>query len=305
MSPVAEDVSVVICSRERAEMLGDTVRSLLAGETLPRELVVVDQSKSVHEEIANLADVDGCRVLYIHSDTTGLSRARNVGLRAASGAVAVMIDDDMLVERDWLTELLAGRPAGERGVATGRVLAAPPEGRAGVVPPAALVESTTPATYRGPQPMDVVPGAGVALPRELVLELGGYDERLGAGTRFAAADDNDMGHRLLRAGCAVRHVPAAVVYHRAWRTRGELVRLRWAYGRGKGAFYAKHALSGDRFVARRALADLTDRLRALPLGLLRAPKAAAADLIYMAGIGAAAIEWTLRARLASLRGGGR
>ena len=75
------------------------------------------------------------------------------------------------------------------------------------MPPAALVERDDAGRLSGPQPLDVVPGANVALPRELVLALGGYDERLGAGTRFASADDNDIGQRLLAAGCEVHHVP--------------------------------------------------------------------------------------------------
>ena len=212
----------------------DTVRSVLAGPTLPRELLVVDQSAAANPEVASLRRVEGCDVHYLHSATTGLDRARNIGLRAAANDVVVLLDDDMLVEDHWLSSLLSGLPEGPHGVATGRVLAAPASRAGDAVPPAALVTRECQAVYRGPQPLDVVPGANVALPRRLVLDLGGFDERLGAGTRFHAADDNDMGHRILLAGCEVRHVPGAVALHRAWRPRSERLRLRWRYGRGKG-----------------------------------------------------------------------
>lgn len=303
MSAVADRASVLICSRNRPQMLVETVRSLLAGDTLPGELVVVDQSERANAELDGLDEVDGCHVRYLRSATVGLSRARNVALGAATRDVAVMIDDDMLIEPGWLGELLAGLGEGSLTVATGRVLPAPREGEAGVIPPAALVEREEPAVFRGVQPLDVVPGANVALPRAFVLELGGYDERLGAGSRFAAADDNDMGHRLLMAGCEVRHVPTAVVLHRAWRTRSELVRLRWAYGRGKGAFYAKHASLRDRGILRRGVADVGRRLRRAVASLPREPKASAAELISVAGILAGALDWTLTVRLADrLRG---
>jgi GT2 family glycosyltransferase len=287
----------LICSRERPQLLLDAVRSVLAGTVVPAELVIVDQSAAANAELAALGEVNGCQVRYLHSATTGLSRARNLGLGAATSGVAVLIDDDMLVEDNWLSELVGGLPDGPRAIATGRVLAAPPEGRAGIVPPAALVERDTPAVYRGPQPIDVVPGANVALPRELVLALGGYDERLGAGTRYSAADDNDIGYRLLLAGCEVHHVPAAISVHRAWRTRSELLRLRWSYGRGKGAFYAKHADLRDRYILRRAAADAGRRLRRAAAAVLSSPRTTAGELVSLAGILTGAIDWLLRERI--------
>lgn len=288
--------TVLICSRDRPKLLLDTVGSVLAGAVVPRELLVVDQSRAPNAELTGMGDVRGCQVRYVPSATAGLSRARNIGVREAANDVVVMVDDDMFVEEDWLATLLDGLPTGTDGVATGRVLAAPKEDGAAVVPPAALVTRAVPAVYRGPQRLDVVPGANVALRRERVLALGGYDERLGAGTRFSAADDNDMGHRLLLAGCEVRHVPAAIVLHRAWRPRGELVRLRWRYGRGKGAFYAKHISLGDGHVLRRALADASGRVRRAVAALLRSPQTTATELLSLAGMISGALDWLLRER---------
>lgn len=302
-SPPALEASVLICSRHRPQMLLDTVRSVLAGDAVPTELVVVDQSAWALAELAAMRQVDGCSVRYVHSATTGLSRARNVALRTASGEVAVLIDDDMFVDSAWLRSLLAGLPEGLRAVATGRVLPAPDEGRGGSVPAAALVTREEPAVYRGLQPLDIVPGANVALRREFVLALGGYDERLGAGTRFSAADDNDIGHRLLLAGAEVHHVPAAIVLHRAWRSERELLLLRWRYGRGKGAFYAKHAGLRERWVLRRAARDVATRLRRAARNAARRPRSSAGELVALAGITSGALEWVLRERLAQrLRG---
>jgi len=298
------DATVLICSRDRGELLADTVESVLGAAAVPREVLIVDQSRAPHDSLARRGTVRGCTVTYVHSRTSGLSTARNVGLRAASYDVVVLIDDDMLVEPNWLRPLLDGRSAaGPGGVATGRVLPAPPEGTAGTVPPAALVMREEPAVYRGRQPGDVMPGANVAVDRHVVLAAGGYDERLGAGTRYSAADDNDMGYRLLLAGCEVRHVPQAVVLHRAWRSKAGLLRLRWNYGRGKGAFYAKHVRRGDAFMLRRLTADLRRRalraLRALP----RSPRSAAAEGVSMAAVLAGMLGWTIRERCLPLLAG--
>ena len=297
------DATVVICSRNRRELLADTVESVLAAAAVPREILVVDQSDAPHASLARKGTVRGCAVTYIHSQNVGLSRARNVGLRAAACDVVVLIDDDMLVEPEWLRPLLDGRrAAGPGGVATGRVLPAPAEGTAGV-PPAALVTREVAATYRGRQPGDVMPGANVAVDRHVVLAVGGYDERLGAGTRYSAADDNDMGYRLLLAGCEVRHVPEAVVLHRAWRSKAELLRLRWNYGRGKGAFYAKHMRRGDAFMVKRLLADLGRRSRRALRALPGSPRSAAAEGVSAAAVVAGMLGWTIRERCLPLLAG--
>ena len=286
--------TVLVCSRDRPAFLLDAVESVLAGARVPSELLVVDQSSIRNAQVEGIGSVQGCTVRYLHSPTRGLSRARNIGLRSASNETVVMIDDDMLVSAEWLERLLEGfEAAGPRGLASGRVLAAPSEGDGGV-PDSALVTRAEPATFRGRQPNDVMPGANVAVPRGLVLELGGYDERLGAGTRFSAADDNDMGFRLLEAGCELRHVPEAVAYHRPWRSGGQRLGLRWRYGRGKGAFYAKHLRRSDAFMWRRLATDLGSRARRAGAALPRRPRTVVGEAVSVAGILSGALSWTFR-----------
>ena len=293
--------SVIICSRNRAAMLWDSVRSVLDGDRVPDEIVVVDQSATAHRALQSLGVVRGCSVTYIHSTSPGVSRARNLGMRRARNDVVVLLDDDILVEHDWLRRLLEGLRAGDaRTVATGRVLPAPPEGDAAAVPAAALFTFPEPAVYRGRQPREVVPGANVALHRQFALGIGGFDERLGPGTRFAAADDNDMALRLLDAGAEVRHLPDAVVLHRAWRGAGGRARQRWHYGRGKGAFYGKHLRAGDAYVAGRLGRDLATRVRRACSAAGRSPRTTVAEALSLAGIASGLVEWLVRERTRSV-----
>ncbi len=173
----------------------------------------------------------------------------------------MILDDDMLVHDDWLERLLAGMSDGEgKTVTTGRVLAAPPEGPGLAQAPYALITRSEPAVFRGRQSFLPVPGANVAVPRIVMIEIGGYDERLGAGTRFPGAEDHDASVRLLDARCEVRHVPEAVVVHRAWRSLRDLIRLRWRYARGTGALHAKHAGLRDRYTLERAGTEIHTRV---------------------------------------------
>lgn len=290
--------SVVICSRDRPQMLVETVRSVLAGGRVPSEIVVIDQSPVAHTELARMGTVRSCRVRYFHSPVPGVSRGRNLGFRLAAEEVVVVLDDDLIVQRDSLQALLAARVGAiAPTVTTGRVLAAPPD-RPGLTQPAtALITASAPEVFRGRQPRQVVPGPNISLPRELLLELGGYDERLGPGTRFPAAEDRDLSLRLLDAGCEVRHVPDAVVLHRSWRTNRDLLRLRWRYARGVGAFYAKHASLRDRHVLGRAFDELRTRVRLALTSLRGSPRTSGLHVISMAGLLTGAVDWTIRYRL--------
>jgi glycosyltransferase involved in cell wall biosynthesis len=289
--------TVVIASKDRPEMLIDTVNSILAARRVPSEIIVIDQSAEAHPEFAALGGRGGCEVRYIHSATSGASAARNVGIREASEDVVVMLDDDMLLQDDSLELLVAGGERGPRTVTKGRLLPAPAERPGLRQPPGALVLEDEPEVFRGRQSRQVVPGPNIALPRGVLLEIGGYDERMGPGTRFPAGEDHDLSLRLLDAGCEVRHIPEAVALHRSWRDQREIVRLRWRYARGVGGFYAKHASLSDRHTLELAAREARGRIRQGLTSLISAPRATATQLVTLAGLLFGALEWSLRYRL--------
>lgn len=290
--------SLIICSRGRPKLLAETVRSVLDGAEVPAEVVIVDQSAEPHPTLSTFAGARGCRVRYIRSRATGLCRARNEAIAAAQHDLLVFTDDDMTADPGWFGALVRALvAAGHRAAATGRVLAGPREVRSGFVP--ALVESERPAVYVGRLDRDVLAAGSMALWRIAIDEVGDFDERLGAGSRFAAADDNDYGFRLLEAGYAIVYVPESVLYHRAWRTSGEYLPVRWSYGRGKGGFYAKYARRGDRRMLRRAARDVLRRVGNVPRRLARgAPRAALGEIVYLLGVLSAAAEWVATERRA-------
>ena len=278
-------------------MLHQAIESVLAARRVPSEIVVIDQSRSADNALPQ-DNVRGCEIRYVHSPTSGLSRGRNIGVRMASNDVVVMLDDDMLVQADSLERLIAAHDGpGSRTVANGQVLSAPSQQPGLSQPLYALIELTEFETFRGRQPDQVVYGANVRLTRTVLLEIGGYDERLGAGSRFPGSEDNDLSMRLLDAGCEVRHVPDAVMLHQAWRTRAGRVRLRWNYSKGQGGFYAKHASLRDPYVLKLAVRDARDRLRWAVAATLRSPETTAAELVSLAGLLWGAIEWCARYRI--------
>jgi GT2 family glycosyltransferase len=284
--------SVVVCSRDRTRMLEEAVRSIAQHAYAGVEIVVVDQSAKPHPSLSRETRIGPCDLAYRLARSTGASRARNEGARVARHELLVYVDDDILAKPEWLSRLVSALLAGgTRSAATGRVEEGAPEAEGVFVP--GLFSTAVRTVYEGRLDVDVLASGNMSVRRLTLDELGGFDERLGAGGRYCAAEDNDLGFRLLEAGGRIVFEPAAVVVHRAWRPRTDYVGLSWRYGYGKGAFYAKHSSLHDRHMVSRAARDVGRHLANAPRDLIVSRRAALGDLAYVAGILAAGCRWLL------------
>lgn len=290
--------SLIICSRNRPRILADSVASVLAGAEVPAEIVIVDQSNAANPELATLTTDRPCRIRYIWTQSVGLSRANNMGSAAASHELLAFTHDDVLVSPTWIGTLVrAAVAAGRRCVVTGQVRLTEPEEVGGFQ--LTMKGDPSPAIYEGRVGKDVLLPLNMAMYRSAVNEVGGFDVRLGPGTPFPSAEDNDFGFRLLEAGYRVIYVPEAVVSHRLWRSAESYLPLRWGYGLGRGAFYAKHLSLRDRYVLRRMIHDIKEHMLSLTWKLPRKRKEALGDAILAIGILLGAVKWRLRDRVPS------
>jgi GT2 family glycosyltransferase len=281
-------VSVIVATRNRATLLAETLASILEGDTMPAEIIVVDQSDAPFLECAGRS-VRGCAIRHVGMDARSLSRGRNFGADVARHDLLVFTDDDMTADHGWLralaTALIAAR---EPDAVTGRVLPGAQECTDGFVP--SVVRQSTPAVHSGPLAVDVLAGGNMAIRRSAFDRVGRFDVRLGPGSDFPAAEDNDLGFRLLGAGGHILFVPDALLYHRAWRSADVYVSMRHAYGRGQGAFYAKHLPRNTRLMWRRLARDVGLRL-VYPPRPIRHLRDALGEVAYAAGVVRGVIGW--------------
>jgi GT2 family glycosyltransferase len=288
-------ISVIIPSRNRPQLLLDAVESVLRGDEVPAELIIVDQSDMPDPALKAFTTNRACAVRYLWTRSVGASRARNEGTAAAMHDVIVHTDDDMLFAPSWLRELAAALiAAGPRGVVTGKVEPGSESGNDGFVPSTKTVD--TREVHQGRIREDVLYTGNMAMHRSVTAEVGLFDERLGPGSRFSSAQDNDFGFRLLENGYRIVYEPAAVAYHQAWRCRDDYLPLQWRYGRGQGAFYAKHLSWRDRFMLGRMAYDIGWNILKLGWEVLRNPYNAAGRFIYVAAVILGAVEWRLTQR---------
>ncbi|MCG7596543.1 glycosyltransferase family 2 protein [Mycobacterium sp. PSTR-4-N] len=260
----APAITVVICTRDRVSMLQTALDSVRAVDYPDLEIIVVDNAAATdatHRYVAGLGDA---RVRVIDEPRPGLSRARNTGLLAAAGDVVAFTDDDVVVDRHWLTAVARGFTRGDAvSCVSGLVPAAELRTPAQAYFDARVGWSTCLRArvfdWAAP-PLDIPlfpfavghygTGANFAVDRAAVIRVGGFDEALGAGSPSGGGEDLDMFFRLLRDGGQLVYDPASIVWHRHRASSEGLAAQSRTYGVGLGAWIAKIAL--DPAIAPRA-----------------------------------------------------
>jgi glycosyltransferase involved in cell wall biosynthesis len=112
------DVSVVIPTRDRPELLAQALRSVLTQEGVTMEVVVVDDGD---QETATrvAASSSDARVRVLRTSTRGVSGARNLGVGSATGNWIAFLDDDDV----WAPEKLMRQLEAAESIGTGWVYA--------------------------------------------------------------------------------------------------------------------------------------------------------------------------------------
>lgn len=207
------DVSVVVCTRNRPELLGRALASL-NGQTLDRsrfQVIVVDNGDGSGEEVAQAAKVD----IVLRERSPGLSRSRNAGWRAAKTSVVAFLDDDAEAAPEWLERAVTLLSTSGAGAVGGPILPlydAPP--------PRWFRDEYEVRTWGGAErplaPGETLSGSNLLIDRGLLAEVGGFDERLGmSGDRVAVGEESALFERLWeRSDIAVVYSPHIVVRHR-------------------------------------------------------------------------------------------
>jgi GT2 family glycosyltransferase len=233
-------VSAVVATRDRQAAVVRTVVSILASDPPAHEVIVIDQS-STDETEAALRPLLGERALRYHrSGSIGLSRARNQGIRAATGEFVALTDDDCEVPRNWIEEAAAALESNERiALVFGNVLPAPFDAAVGFIPGYVRDEPFLADEVRKKVAIDGI-GASMALRRTAWHALGGFDEMLGSGSVFPGGDEGDFAMRALGSGWCVLETPRFWIQHHGYRTRVEGEETVSRYARGTGAMMAKH-----------------------------------------------------------------
>ncbi|MEQ8672502.1 MAG: glycosyltransferase [Aggregatilineales bacterium] len=269
-------ISVIVCTHNRPDKLVRCLKALEMLDYTGFEVIVVDSAPTddITHKLINSMFPD---VYYIKEDDAGLSKARNRALEVAIGDIIAFTDDDALVDRNWLLEIMRGFRAGsDVTCVTGLTLPA---------------ELETPSQvwfqrHRGRKthflrrifnvtenpvytPLHISffgAGMNMAFKKSFLDEIGGFDPALGMGSLTHSGEDVAAYFEVVARGHQIAYEPGAIVYHDHRETHEELRDQIYGYSVGLAACitrimvtnpnYLRHLprylLSGVRYTAKKS-----------------------------------------------------
>ena len=212
---MSKQVSIIICTANRAEYLRQTLESL-AGVTVPAELptevIVVDNgSTDGTAALVQGYSLPNMSVRYLYEPRRGQCYARNAGLAASTAEIIVFTDDDLRFAEDWLPNLCQPLLSGKAGAVLGRITLAPHLLRPWMGTDFKLKMASTEHVEADHEFWLV--GANMAFLRSVLKKVPQFDVELGPGA-LGFMDDSLFSRQLRAAG--VKHIFAAdasVVHH--------------------------------------------------------------------------------------------
>lgn len=290
----SSDIAVSVATVNRPECLARCLDAVLGGESAPAEVVVVDQGDDPRTAAVVAEREQHGRVTYVRQKRAGLSASRNLALACISSPVLATTDDDCVPAPGWLAAIdraFAETPVPQS--VTGRVLPLGPE-RDGLFAVSSRSSTVRTDLQEGTPPWTAGTGANIAVERGWAERIGGWDERLGAGSDGGAGEDVDFLYRLLHAGGRIRYEPEALIRHaRAPADRRRATRL--SYGRGVGACCGLYLRNGDPGGARLLRQWTVLRARMAVQALRRGERHAWGEELLVARGTAAGLFYGLRA----------
>jgi GT2 family glycosyltransferase len=259
------DMSVIINTKDRPHHLEDCLKSIAAVSKNVHEIVVVDSSKNPPNQTAVKSIVTRYGGRYLYESRSGVSFAKNLGIKAAAHEFLAFLDDDFIVMDRWDDFLLDNLSNPGVGCCTGRMLRYATdhasdlyeqslsydrgtEKRVFARTDMSLVKqlkSVRLATRRwlgwqAPVPWCI--GLGFySLRKSALTRIGLFDESLGRGTPRQGGEEVDIYYRILKAGYKAIYEPRAVIYHNPPRsTLGAVCLAAYYSGLAERALTEKH-----------------------------------------------------------------
>lgn len=233
-APVPESMamprfSVIVCTYNGTRTIRECLEGIRRLDYPDFEVIVVSDG-STDTTNAIVSEFEGFRL--VATENHGLSHARNLGLKAATGSLVAYIDDDAWPDPHWLQFLaLAFQNSTHSGIG-GPNLAPPDSG---------FVERCVDAAPGGPvhvlltdDTAEHIPGCNMAFRKADLEMIGGFDD-----TFRVAGDDVDVCWRILKRGWTLGFHGAAVVWHRRRNSISGYLKQQRGYGKAEALLEAK------------------------------------------------------------------
>lgn len=208
-------VSIVIPTRNRENLLCDTIGYLFNQSYKNIEIIIIDQADSHSQATICFLNKVKDKIRYFHVREKGLPNARNVGINKAKGDIILFLDDDIIPDNDLVLYHLEAyevdkKIEGVGGKVTGNEDYDIPKnvnkycgvrlsGRV-YMNRAALISMYSRS----------LPGGNMSFKKEIFEKVGHFDKNYIGN---ALLEETDFCYRVRKAGCKLYYEPKAKLHH--------------------------------------------------------------------------------------------
>lgn len=259
-------VSLLIPTRDRPDLLGPCIDSILTKTTyLAYEIVIIDNGSAEHDTFAlfdRLRTDPRIRIVGYHHPFN-YSAINNFGVAHVNGTILGLVNNDIeVLSSEWLDEMVSHAVRPEIGCVGAKLLY--PDGcvqHGGVILGIGRVAGHSHRFFAGNDPgyfgrlqvaqnISAVTGACLVVRRSVYEEVGGFDERL-----TVAFNDVDFCLKVRSKGYLILWTPFALLIHRESSSRGgedttekvarfnseiNVMRQRWRDVLDADPYYSRH-----------------------------------------------------------------
>lgn len=241
------DISVVVCTYNRAGLLTRTIESLFAQKAACAfEVLVIDNNSTDNTAavVKSLQSKAPFTLRYVAERRQGNAYARNTGVEHAQAPIVAFLDDDVIADENWIQTIKTAFDRDDQlSFAGGKVLPLwdddPPSWltHSQWAPLALLDYGDDEKEIAGQMPLGLLT-ANIAFKKEVFAAVGSFSPSVQrVKDRIGSMEDTEFLMRLCRCGRRGRYLPQLITwasidperltkaYHRRWHT-------------GNGYFYA-------------------------------------------------------------------
>lgn len=260
MDDKKSDISIIVRTKDRPDHLVACLRSILVTylDFPYKEIIVVDSSDNSISKI-NQKEVQKINGKYIYEHRKGHSFARNTGIKESSGKIVIFVDDDFLVDKDWIKNLIKNYDDSDIGCCTGNMLTYRKDNVSNIFEESITfskgdkkriftrrdtsiiklldcVFSIGEKRLDDKTPIPWVIGAGFcSFRRHIFDDIGYFDVSLNKG-----GEDLDMFYRILKVGYKIAYDPKAIIYHNHRQSFDMVLLVAYSNGRGSRNLIEKY-----------------------------------------------------------------
>lgn len=228
---MTDRLSLVICTLNRSNIIRQTIEDLWKLSTQPDELVIIDQTENLPQELDQFYLENKHRLKLIRMKAQGLGQARNRAIAEVNNEIILFIDDDVRLEADIVLHHRKHFSDLKVGAVVGRIDDAHGEpatcgGRVNWFGGVRVNTNTTKVCS-----VESLSGGNMSIRMSVLRGVGGFWELKGNSVQLR--EETDVSLRIRKAGYLVLCDPEAALLHLAVRggsgTWTQTNRIKW-YG---------------------------------------------------------------------------